>query len=59
MEKLLRLIAELEAVEKEFQEIQKIVSRKSKGKDIQNWVSIWRHYGQHERYRKIDNIPIH
>ena len=56
MEKLLKLIAELEIAEKEFQRVQKIVSRKSKGKDIHYWVSIWKHYGQHEQYQKIQNL---
>lgn len=56
MEKLLKLIAELEITEKEFQRVQKIVARKSKGKDISTCVSIWRHYGQHEQYRKIQNL---
>ena len=56
MKKLLELIEQLKIAEKEQKEIVQIVRRKSKGKDVQQWVAICRHYGLYDHYVKIKNL---
>lgn len=56
MEKLIKMIAELESLEKEYQEVSRVISRKTKGKDHQVWMRAYYYYEQPSRYTKIRNL---
>lgn len=58
MEKLIKMIAELDKLEKEYQEINKIIRRKTKGGKRQAWSRAWYHYDQPSRYYRIKRLKL-
>jgi glutamate racemase len=56
MKKLLELIEQLKIAEKEQKEIRQIVCRKSKSKDVQQWIRICKHYRLYEHSEKIKSL---